>query len=109
MAFGKSFEDSAGFEEGLALVLFEPRHALCEPGPFGFAREFLCGSTFGGQADVDLAPVGRVRPALQHAHLLERAEDRAHRLRTHAFQASQVGGGCGPILCEAFENSRFGP
>jgi hypothetical protein len=63
---------------------------------------------FGGQLDIHLAAVGRMRLALDHAHFLKRRDGGSHRLRFHAFRARQIGGRCRPFFSEARHDGRLG-
>ncbi len=65
-------------------------------------------ATFCCDLDIELAAVGGMRFAFDKAALFESGDRGAHRLRTHAFGASEIGGGGGAVDVEAFENGGFG-
>ncbi len=64
-------------------------------------------AAFRSDLDIELAAVGGVRFAFDEAALFESGDRGAHRLRTHAFGAGEIGGGGGAVEVEAFEYGGF--
>ena len=81
---------------------------LRQPSPLGVPALLRTASAFGGECDVHLAAVGRMRLALDHTHFLKRRDGGAHRLRLHAFRARQIGRRCSTVCAQALHDGRFG-
>src|ERR1700733_11241538 len=59
--FHQAFDDPAGREQCFLFLFIELGNGLSQPHPFCIAGDLPHRSTFGGEFNIHLAPVGRVR------------------------------------------------
>src|SRR5580704_4791184 len=103
------FQDVSGVEQGSLFLLGQPGESSSEPVPLGLLEPAAQRGAFGRQLEIHLAPVGRVRPPLQHAELFQRGHGRGHGLGFDPLGAGELRRRRRTVLVQPLEHRRLRP